>query len=408
MSSLRFGDMFSLEGRRTGSPLLWFLLALGMYLFVSSLFYSIAVNSLSLGLIGITWLLIMIAERRWGVARTPLDIFFAAYVLAECISTLFSVNPQQSLVFSKRLLLISVVYLFPSVVTTVGDLRRVFTVLLGTAVLVATLGVLKLIFGDPAENIRLGIFQFYMTTSELMMMSTLLLLPFVVHSGTPLSVRIVSAIACIPVVISLYATVTRGAYLAVAGGALFLALVRNRKLVVPILLLLALLTFVSPAYIGGRIASIVDLHHPENATRIMLWTTGIKIFLDHPVVGVGDIDLYAVMVRYVEPGTTMTWGHVHNVLIQILATLGLLGFLAVTALFVRMFMVQWQTYRIAREDWFLGSVVLGALSVFVGFQINGLTEWSFGDQEVVLLLWTTMGMVLSVRRIVDTQRRTQG
>jgi len=30
-----------------------------------------------------------------------------------------------------------------------------------------------------------------------------------------------------------------------------------------------------------------------------------------------------------------------------------------------------------------------------------LTEWSFGDQEVVLLFWTTLGLTLAIGRLTE-------
>jgi len=44
-------------------------------------------------------------------------------------------------------------------------------------------------------------------------------------------------------------------------------------------------------------------------------------------------------------------------------------------------------------------VALGALGVFVGFHVMGLTEWSFGDQEIVILFWITVALSLSVGRV---------
>jgi O-antigen ligase len=85
--------------------------------------------------------------------------------------------------------------------------------------------------------------------------------------------------------------------------------------------------------------------------------------------------------------------------LQFLVTLGLVGFVAVVAMFVKIFVIEWRIYRKVRTDWFRGSVSLGALAVFVGFQMNGLTEWTFGDQEVVILFWITLGIALAVGRL---------
>jgi O-antigen ligase len=365
-------------------------------LFLSSLFFSIAVNSLSLGLMALAWLGIMLAQRKNLLVATPLEWVFLAYVAAELLSTAFSVRPYQSLLFSKRLLLIAVVYFFASMTTTEKRAKWYIAVLLGSAAIVGLIGVLKLIFADPETTKRLGIFQFYMTTSELMMMAGLLVVPFIIHPKTPTNVRWFCIAGSVPILISLYATVTRGAYLATAAGLLFIAFVRNRKLLVPFLIVVVLLALFAPPYVQDRLKSIIDLAHPENASRLTLWGAGLRIFVDHPIVGVGDIDLHELFVQYSPPGSELPWGHVHNVLLQFLVTLGGVGFLVIVAMFVWIFVVEWRIYRKVREDWLAGSFVLGSLALFVGFQTNGLTEWSFGDQEVVLLFWTTLGLTLAL------------
>lgn len=374
-----------------------------IFVFLASNYFSIAVNSIALGVIAATWIAIMIAERRFLVVATPLDYFFLAYVVAECLSTVFSKNPLQALIFSKRLLLIGIVYLFASVITSERMAKQCVAVLLGSAVVVAVLGVLKLVFGDPAANTRLGIFQFYMTTSELMMMAALLMLPYIIHPKTPETIRWLAVAGLAPVLVCLYATVTRGAYLAAAAGALFIALVRYKKLLIPLVILFLLVLLFAPPYVESRLRSIVDLNHPENLSRIMLWTAGLRIFVHNPLVGVGDIDLHDLLVQYANPGSVITWGHVHNILLQVLVTLGALGFIAVVSMFVKIFLTEWKIYRVTKEDWFSGSCVLGALAVFVGLQVNGLTEWSYGDQEVVIMFWTTLGIALGISSLTETR-----
>lgn len=378
---------------------MWYALLGTIALFLASMFFSIAVNSISLGLIGILWVAIMAVRKRFDVTPTVLDYFFLAYFIAEYLSAFFGYDVDQALVFSKRLLLITVVYFFATIVTREELAKRIVAVLLGSAVVVASLGVLKLIFARPEETVRLGIFQFYMTTSELMMVATLLIVPFIVHERTPKRIRWLAAAGLIPVVISLYATVTRGAYLAAGAGILFIAVVRNKKLLIPFLAVLVLLIVFAPPYVENRVRSIVDLHHPENASRLMLWTLSLKIVEDNPVLGVGDIDLHRLFEQYAPAGTPMPWGHAHNTFLQLLVTLGIVGFTAVMFLFVMMFVVEWIIYRRVKSEWFSGSFVLGALAVFIGIQVNGLTEWTFGDQEIALLLWTTLGLAIAVGRM---------
>jgi O-antigen ligase len=238
-----------------------------------------------------------------------------------------------------------------------------------------------------------------------MLAAGLFTLSFVVHGSTPRPVRLAALLALVPILIALYATVTRGAYLAFGTGALFIAMVRNKKLLIPLAILLVVIILFAPPYIENRIRSIIDLNHPENVSRIMMWTAGIRIFLAHPVFGVGDIDLGELMRQYADPGYPGVWGHQHNVAMQILVTLGSVGFLAVAAMFVAIMVTEWRIYRRVSRDWLGGSVVLGAMAVFVGFQVDGLTEWTFGDQEMAVLLWATVGLAFAVGRIVEDQGR---
>jgi len=370
-----------------------------MLLFLASACVSIAVNSLALGLMAVSWIAFMVLARRWDVAATPLDWYFLAYVAAELLATACSSRPWESLFLARRVLLIGIVYCFASRIGTREEAQRAAAVLLGAAVVVALIGVAKLLLGGPGDNTRLGIFQFYMTTSQLMMIVLLLLVSFGLHPSTPRGVRIAAWVAVIPVAIALYATVTRGAYLAAAAGLLLLALVRSWKLVIPLVLLIACVVLFAPPYVTARLHSIVDIHHPENASRILLWSTGLKIFADHPLTGVGDIDLGELLRLYAGPGYSGQWGHLHNIAMHILVTLGALGFAAAAALFIRIGVVEWRAWRALRDDWFAGSFALGAFAAFIGFQVNGLTEWSFGNQTVVIMVWVTLGLTLALVRI---------
>ncbi len=368
----------------------------GMYLFLASTYFSIAVNSLSLGLMAFAWVLLMLLRRQWHVSPTPLDLFFLAYLIVQAISTACSVDPTHSLQNSKRILLIGLVYFLATVLTDRCKVQRAFVVLHGSATLVALIGVAKLLFGNPEETVRLGVFQFYMTTSGLMLIAALLALPLAIHASTPGSVRWTIVASLVPILVVLYATVTRGAYLAFVGGAVFIAIARNRKLILPIILLVFLGVFFAPPYIQGRMQSIVDLSHPENLTRLTMWTSGLRIFADYPLVGVGDIDLGELMRQYADPGYLGVWGHMHNIPLQFLVTHGILGFVVVAAMLFMMAKTEWRVYRRVRAEWFEGSLALGVLAAFIGVLLHGLTEWSLGDQEIAVLVWTTLGLSLAV------------
>ena len=371
--------------------------------FLASIFFSIAVNSIALGLMGILWLVLLVSRPSWKDLATPLDWFFLAYGAAELLSSALSVNPAQSFFNARRLLLIGIVYFFAVNLQSRGRLRRFFWVLEGAAILVACLGIVKLLIGDPEGKERLGIFQFYMTTSGLMACAALFLLPVAVHRTTPRADRWAAILGLFPLLAALYATVTRGAYLAFIAGALLVILVRDRRLIIPLIVLVIVTIVLAPPYVAGRIQSIVDPGHPDNVMRIFIWTAGWRIFLHAPLIGVGDIDLGDLLRQYASPGYLGLWGHTHNVLLQFLVTLGVLGTIAVGALFVRLVTVEWRIHRRLRGDWLGSSMALGGLAVFTAIMTQGLTEWTFGDQEIALFLWTTVGFALAADRLASLQ-----
>ena len=51
------------------------------------------------------------------------------------------------------------------------------------------------------------------------------------------------------------------------------------------------------------------------------------------------------------------------------------------------------------EDNFLHSISLGFVGAYISFLVAGLTEWNFGDQEILTLIWFMLGLVIAMRKI---------
>jgi hypothetical protein len=79
---------------------------------------------------------------------------------------------------------------------------------------------------------------------------------------------------------------------------------------------------------------------------------------------------------------------------MLLVTIGLAGALASTALFVMIYLVELRAVHETTDDWMLGSLATGCFAAYLGFQVNGLFEWNFGDHEIAVLLWFTVGLAL--------------
>jgi hypothetical protein len=148
----------------------------------------------------------------------------------------------------------------------------------------------------------------------------------------------------------------------------------------------------------NRLLSFIDPYHPTNITRLNLWKTGLRIFRDYPIFGVGDIGLGYYHLKYRDEYEKEIHGHLHNNFMHILATLGLFGLLAVIFIFTKIILIDIKIYRDIKNVPFASSYSLGALGTFVAFLFSGLTELNFGDHEIITLVWFIFGLNLAFYR----------
>lgn len=355
----------------------------------------------------VLWIAGMIRRRSLDFPRTRLDLFFLFFMVAEVASMLFAHNKPQALLYmQRRILLLPIIYVLVANVRSIPALRTLFVAIVVSAVGVALWSCRDLFQHFPEYlrfQRRLSEFQIYMTAGGIMMIAILLILPFTLHKDTPRKLRWTALGLLIPIGGNLLFTFTRSSWLGFIAGSILIGARRHLRLALPLLAgIVALIVFVSSPEMQERMLSAFDPSHPNNATRLHMWKVGWRMFLDHPVVGIGDIGTEHLWSRYAEPGWNPE-GHLHNNLVMWLATLGLLGFLSL----VGVFMMIWRTVssieRQCKDNWFLGSLSLGSLAALVGFHVNGLFEWNFGDAEIIMLIWAIVGLTLAAGRIAQKE-----
>jgi O-antigen ligase len=199
--------------------------------------------------------------------------------------------------------------------------------------------------------------------------------------------------------VALAATFTRSAWLGLAASlGVILAGARPRWLL-PFILLLVGLYALAPGAYRDRLHSAFDPAHPANRERTFMWDAGVRMFRDHPVTGVGLQDLHTLYERYRPAGAREGAGHLHSVPVQILASMGLVGLAAFIWLYASLFRAAGSGLRpMLRTPDVEAGVRLGVVAALVGFLVAGLFEWNFGDEELLYLLYTLVGLAWSARR----------
>ena len=146
----------------------------------------------------------------------------------------------------------------------------------------------------------------------------------------------------------------------------------------------------------SRLLSIFDFYNHSNIIRIELWEAGFKMFRAHPVFGVGDIDLSNLFRKYKHNYEKEIQGHMHNNFVHELVILGLFGFFAFCYMIFKMIKIDLKIFKEAVGKPFFSSYALGVLGCVGAFLVSGLTEYNFGDQEIITLVWFTFGFNLAL------------
>lgn len=142
----------------------------------------------------------------------------------------------------------------------------------------------------------------------------------------------------------------------------------------------------------SRLLSFFDMNLQVNFTRLALWRAGWEIWKDHPLFGVGDIDLAKYYLKYKRPYDKEIHGHLHNNYFHFLATLGLFGFLALMYLFFKIFKKIAGIYSSVKGKPFIASYSLGTIASVASILVAGLSELNFWDQEIATLIYFTVGL----------------
>ncbi len=125
----------------------------------------------------------------------------------------------------------------------------------------------------------------------------------------------------------------------------------------------------------------------SSVERLAHWVAGIRMFLAHPILGVGAGNYGAVYARYKVPGWDVSLGHAHDYFINAAAETGVIGLLAFLAFVAAMVYVSWRaTHRpptsltdytvetAATERASERALALGVLGVVVAVIIHSLVD----------------------------------
>ena len=149
----------------------------------------------------------------------------------------------------------------------------------------------------------------------------------------------------------------------------------------------------------SRLLSFFDLTGESNRNRLVMWRIGWEIFKDNPFFGVGDIDLAGIFKEYNRPYEKEIKGHLHNNFFHLLATLGGFGIISILLLLYMMLLRMYKIFKSTQQKSFHRALLMGSLACFASFTGAGLTEFNFGDHEIITMVWFSVGLSFAVAKV---------
>ncbi len=356
--------------------------------------FSIAVSSISLGFWFGLWIIKLIFLRKVDTSFIfSREMFFvnfviAFYILAEFISRLLAVFPDEALIGLKRQFLVFVLLGSVSTIKNKSTFYKIFFIIVFGNSIISVYEIVRfaIVFRELAASvniseIRIDYLNYPLTGAEIKMLIFLTAFPLLFSKEKMLIKKWTLVSALIPILIAMYLTQSRNVMLAVFICFIISAAFFNKKFLLYLVIFTAAFIYLIPGQFRERIFSIFDLNHPSNHSRIVTWQTGIKMFRDYPITGVGDNEITEVYKMYKTPELHGEGSHMHSNYLQILVTSGILGVIAYILFHTIFFMKQIKYYKILKDS-NDRLIIFGTILMVISFHISGIFEWNFGDWEV--------------------------
>ena len=357
-------------------------------LFVAAIPFSISVTEIAAGVAGFG-LLVHCLMGRNKAFYWDMGFVFSLFALASILSATFSLDPRESFIDSKDLSHILVFYFALNLTYRMESLDRYLRTLVFVGGVVAVIGLVQYLGrGIDLQNRISGFNSIYMTYAGLLMV-------FICQGGTILVAQPGAKrnrwiwISVVLMVSALVLSLTRNTWMGLLAGLIVLIVGRNFKIlwILPVVGLVFFLMV--PDGVRNRMVSMVDLQDFSTQERLKLWSSGLYIIKDYPLVGVGQNNFPKVYPQYrhddvVEPNIS----HLHNNVLEIGAERGLIGLFTWLAIWIFYYIRSLRILkRFSEHSTTERIAVMGSLAGITAFLVGGMFEYNFGDAELHLLIY---------------------
>jgi putative inorganic carbon (HCO3(-)) transporter len=353
------------------------------------------------------WLVKLVRAPNKRALHFPLLLPMATFYLASVLASATAADPWLS--FKDLRNIFEPAFFFLLVNHVSGDERAAtFSyILIAAATLMAVYGLMQSMAEGATFRVH-GTMSIYMTFAGILMLSALVVMAQLLFFPRGRWFwGLVGSLALL--IAALVMTHTRGAWIGFAAGAALILGCRQKRLLLALPVVAVAVFLAAPEAVRVRIRSIIDPQDVTARERLYMWGSGVQIVRDHPWTGVGINGVKSVYQAYKHPNAVRNQrAHLHSNLFQIAAERGLIGVACWLWIWVAFYGQAWTIFRVRGPDTSRASaLVVGSLASITGFHVAGLFEFTFGDSEVIMLVYFLMALPYVVMG-VDRKARVHG
>ncbi|WP_196593947.1 O-antigen ligase family protein [Pectinatus sottacetonis] len=350
-------------------------------------------------------------DGRWGWKKTFMDIPLAVFVIMGFLSIINS--PQKAFSFYNYIHLVAkYVLLYYLTIQSINDekqIKKIFVVVAAAALIVILYGFMQYIVGintagmgwtdkQAFPGVTMRIYSTWhnpnLLAGYLDMILALLFGVFIIWKNK--KARKIIAVLFIMAAICMGMTYARGACFSIAAAVAVYGIFYDRKILLPFVIFIAVVLYIDTT-LFYRLLSVFMSMDTSSELRIALWESTIAMILDHPFLGIGWGAYYFVYPTYdfYMQGHFIKIVHAHNMYLNIMAEIGIIGFLGYMTCF---FSAMWYSLRNFKylASSFLGGSLLGCGLALMSLAFNGLTDYVLFNTDLSMFFWFTIGIIVVI------------
>jgi len=203
--------------------------------------------------------------------------------------------------------------------------------------------------------------------------------------------------------VCLILTVSRGAWFAFLAVLFFMcAWIKPLRLVVLFLVLFVAATkFLFPPLVRQRFGDFFVFKDISSQDRKMIWAAGWKMFLSHPILGLGLGTFMFNFETFVVKGYPYGIPYAHNCYLQMMAEIGIIGLLAFLLILFFIFFHACRTLKSAQRS-FAWYSLLGSTAAVLGYCVSMGLDTFLYQVDLGILFWLLMGMAVASMNIIKS------